>query len=506
MVKLTKSQFENKLFKLIETNDYENLDQLINQNPEHDINNFSNRKNESFIRYACLMKSRECFEHIISNPKFKLHLSKPKLIKTINSLSEPTLYSHVVEPDQNLEQQNQDEQNQEPIQLQQNIIPIHLVADENSDSDDEIEDNTDLSISDFNYYFHLGVGLAISYFVNAPNLANSFYLKLLISNNVFFNTSELNRLEDYPEFYNQILIKQQNDLDFMKELLFDKIGRNTSFKYFEKLFDQIKSQLNPADINIILEKSISNNRVDIIKLLKSNGYNITKLFDGKYNNQPIPDVDCLSYSLIGSPFDYKKKMPFSDVFKFYVEEYLNNPFEITNKEFFITGFLSDQKLIFTNYETFNKIKFDYDFAPIVMNCLLKILYSKYYFHHIDQTNIELLLSSGICKTNIWNYFQDEDIIKISDQLKSKDYWKSDSIDFLKTILVVSKNNNMVPNEKHSKKLLQLSKLNDELLTPIKINEFYSVNKIQKYIPVETPQPVKKKVIKKKTKPNQDIDV
>ena len=44
MVKLTKFQFENKVSKLIENNDYENLEQIFIQNPDFSINHIFSKR------------------------------------------------------------------------------------------------------------------------------------------------------------------------------------------------------------------------------------------------------------------------------------------------------------------------------------------------------------------------------------------------------------------------------------------------------------------------------
>jgi hypothetical protein len=442
MVKLTKFQFENKVSKLIENNDYENLEQIFIQNPDFSINHIFSKRFDSILNHACYMKSKECFDFIITHPKYKLHLKNPPLKLTMDFITTPILYENVIENNPNYDVDD---------------APVEEYYQNNAaNSDDEIDNQEDDNVksinSDWEYNNINAINKAVSIYKLAPNHANSFYLQKLITNGVYFCPNYLNQLEDYPEIYHQLFMKYHHDINYMKELLFDKIG--SKYERFEQLYIKLKNQLTMKDKNIILIEAIDKNSMDIIKLLKNDGWDIRKI-EGKTNTNSNFKVDSISYCINIAVKFYKQKSPSSDVFKLLVKELRENPQPLINPIYFITAIVSSDNVIHTDYENFKKIDFGIDFGPFVFNCFKQFIMTKQYFHHVKLTNINIILELGLCKTNFWNFITDDNINSFSDLINEDEYWSEDIVEFIKAIVIISKNHNMEPSKDFIKKIHKL---------------------------------------------------
>ena len=85
MVNLTKFQLENKLFKLVETNNFKELEEILDNNKDIDIHMYSAKKYDSLISASIRYRCKECFDLIINHPKFKNYQIKPKYTKNYMS-------------------------------------------------------------------------------------------------------------------------------------------------------------------------------------------------------------------------------------------------------------------------------------------------------------------------------------------------------------------------------------------------------------------------------------
>jgi len=449
MPKPTLNQLENKVSKLIEFNDYERLELFLQEYPTFSINNINSRGFLSLLNEAASFKSRECFDFIISHPNYNLYQFVQKMNDDDrNYILTPPLYFTDENADNKMDE-NADNK-----------------MDENTD--DENDGNLSLSDNKFNYYEYdynimNAIDISVAIYKNAPNQANAFYLKKLIVKGVYFDPEILNKLEDHPEFYYQILSKYQDNLLYMKKLLFDKIKIKST--KFESLFLTLKPNLNNEDLNKILNIAICHNLSYIINILKNSQFDIKYMNGWGINN--FLKIDTISYCLSQIKNYNKKKVVELELFKIILNEFINSEsIYLPNKSYFLTSLFSAEKfLIESTFNDLKKINFNIDFASDLMNNLINIIDKKYFFHHLKSINLEIIFKLGLCKTNLWNYLTDSKLNFIVELSREDAYWSADIKKFIKDLLIISLNNNFIPKKEHLKILSKIAniKLNEKNL-------------------------------------------
>jgi len=242
------------LFNLVSNNDYIRLEQELISNPNLDINVILSKG--SLLTKSIEKRTKECFDFIIDNHKFKL-----------------------------LEYKN------EFIQQNHNNF-----MDSSDISDEEIEflNNDNWYSNEYYYPYITGLNLAIEYYVNAPNPANFYWLNRLIQKNVYFHPSKLLLLIDHQDIFNLVLSKNNTDGIYLKNLLYDitsKSSINTKlFDIFKKLFNSLeqlkKIESNDMYINHILNGIVQNKNIELIDFMIKKGYDI-KFIKNYENSDPI---------------------------------------------------------------------------------------------------------------------------------------------------------------------------------------------------------------------------
>jgi len=139
-----------------------------------------------------------------------------------------------------------------------------------------------LNIQDKNKEISDGLHQAISYYVNAPNVRNYYFLERLLTKNIYIANATLILTIDIPELFDDLLdrmIKKNNICKYICSLInsYDKLTNNyfyyKIFNYIEKMNDNDKIEaINTLKIHIFSSKNI-----EIIYFLESKNIDLLRV-------------------------------------------------------------------------------------------------------------------------------------------------------------------------------------------------------------------------------------
>ncbi len=502
MVKLTKSQFETKITKMVENNDYENLETLISENPNYDIN-FINRRNASLLYLAISSKSKECFDYILSHPKFILHTKIPKINKTLLNL-DYDCYIPDIDYDGSSnndygdwgESDNSDDQEAEPND-HEDSSDSNNSDDEYYHMDEEVTADTKFSVLQYNHY--VGIDASITRFINAPNLPNSHYIRELIKKKVYLSPKNLLLLENFSELFNKIFSNMQNNHIYMNNLLLLLIENKST--NINNVYNIIKNNMTQTDTNNCIKKSIKYNNIDMLKLLINDGHDIRMIDISGANKPEYKYIDCLTYSIYMLTNTNKC---FNNFMVTYIKENslfsheLNNKF---NPKLFVKVMLSKDNChndIIKEMDTIKQLEIEEDISPMIMTQFTKfLLYGS--LESIQLESLNLLLGLKFCKSNIFEHMEVDRIFKYIES-EARYYNLEVIINKVVGLLYLGKYHNMEPTEEIKTKLYKILKIKnlDDYQTYYKDNI--------KHDPLQQKTQKKTPVKKTKTKKPTDIDV
>ncbi len=415
MVRLTKTQTEKQLKKLIEYNDYEGLESFFMENTGTNFNvKFKNGyETYGLLSWAITCKSKECFDWILAHPNFSLKKFKPE--ESFNEYDWDDDYFGSYEYDF-LDSDEENEINQEDDEEQNN----------EQNEDNEVDEDSGYKMTRMDYWdFNtiVGVGVAINHFNRAPNYANSYYIRSLLNAGVYISSEELVNLTKYSELYNLAIQNINFSQNYLKTMFFNQIRLDNQHKALET-YEKIKNNLTPKLISIIIKDVIDNDRDEILKYLINDLHDISTITKNKNKNSDILTLmlydmcernhnksfnNC--YQVI---YDYLKAKPLdSSVFDAYYFVQI----------FLFVAKIDVSRIIESHYNNFKQIQLPVDLTPYVKKCLLKWMYSKYI--NLNYSNLNIILKLGWCKSNVFDLFTQNDLNKIKKYKEEVNYYSSE---------------------------------------------------------------------------------
>ena len=404
MVKLTKTQIENKIIQLIQYNDFEQLELFLQEQPEANLNGRSTRKYCGFLSWAIQNKSKECFDLILSHPTFTIKNTKP------------------IYEDDNYDGGYQDY----PFYPELNYIDEEVNQNENSDDemdieqDDEHEDelDEDLVIDDnimsFSLYSNLiGYDKAIEMYTRAPNIPNSYYLIELIKAKILLEPEQLIKLEPYNNIYNLAL----QNVDLSQDFLFGLLHEQMYKKSLNILgtWNKLKQYIQPYHFtNIICNVIRSNSNSFLQYLLDEHELDGIDLI---INKKP---TDILTFFLSNCYYDLEKHTDTLNIILKNVKANLNK-FQLDSINFFKTFLICyNPEILIKYYGEWLWLPVNHDFST----CLTKFLQHNFQTELIENyrlnstwySSVNLICRLGWCKSNPFDFTNNN---QIKSDLKSK---------------------------------------------------------------------------------------
>jgi hypothetical protein len=397
MVKLTKFQIETKLGLFIANNDYEQLVQFISTQSDADVNGYLIRKRGGLLNVAIQNKSKECFNLIITHPNFTAISTKPEFKFGYWDDSSYDIYEEYVNPGPFQDVNN--------VPNQQNQIlpqPVMELADEEEESPNMTPDR---------YSYIIGTGEAIKIYVRAPNLANVYYLIKLVYAKAFFSPENLTALEKFPEIYNQICAYTVFTQDYLLGILREQICSKSQMA--PNTF--LKVNLNLELVSWFAKLTVRQSHMNFLRYLFEVYGSGIKLFEyGK-------STDILTYSFTL----YDRKEMFK-VMEAIIAQYIKDPIGDTFDAYmFVQHFIEcEYDLEMAKMQAqWSQLKLPVDLGPYVRS-FLKYVYHRYWEQYHTElsycrskfSNLCLILKSPWCKTNPWDFTDNE---KIKAEIKKK---------------------------------------------------------------------------------------
>lgn len=395
------SQIENKLIKLVEYNDYEQLEKLIMEN-KFNINKPISKKNEILLGLSILYKSKECFDYLINHPSFNIHLKYPQLEIDYG------YWDRYKSDDESDEEQDDSESVSDSESENQEQNDVNKDDEDNSEQSDS--DNSELgyiSFTDDDYNRYLGVERAVNIFLNAPNFPNSYYLREMINHSFYISPKILAKFDNHNEIYNLIIMKIGSNNNYLINLLYQLIIKGANV---DIIYEKVKNLLNINQKNNLIRVIMTSGRIYHVKLLLNdiNNFNYPKSKANMFKHV-LFEINRTRYSRFGlfETQGYNEML-----------DYLIKTQPITNckltqlAKIIMYGSCTDRLVMFN--DKLKQIKLEQDLSPHVAKVINKHIAE--YYGQVNWSSFNQLLKLGWCKTNIFEHIkippQDIERIKI----------------------------------------------------------------------------------------------
>lgn len=470
MGKLTNFQIENKLIKMVEYNDFEVIEQFLNENP-YDINKLMAKKYDTLLGLAITNKSKETFDFLINYPGFNVHLKYPKLDLNCIVLND-YMYDSEDDDDEEFNNLGQADNNQ------------------NVDSDDEIENDDEKppchNYSVFSYNRILGVERALQIYLNAPNFPNSHYLRSMINHNFLITPDILCRLDKYPELYNGILAKNSENTNYLICLLLNKVQYKQDI---DTIWEKVKDNLDINCKTRLFRHVINSGQSSYIKKFFTNPENFYVLND---NNNMTHILTWVIYNMVDN-----QHMEDKTGFNILLENIRTAPITNINLKLLTKNIIYGRysQLLLDNFEQLKQLDFNEDLSPHLIYSLKKQFKSSY--DRINWTNLNLFIKLGWCKSNLINL-----LTFTNEEIKEFNYADPQSVNKILYMLV---HHNMKPDLEFFCKYFKFS-LDDFADNKIKLWFDKNVEEIDKPKTKNTTDVKNTKTKKRTKKTNKELEV
>lgn len=157
-----------------------------------------------------------------------------------------------------------------------------------------------------------GLGIAIEYYISAPNNSNAYYLEKLLEKNVAIDVYATCKCIGQPVLFEKLFSRMEKTSTNIKSLIYHTL-RVSNYQLFVKLFEFIQNNNlgfyntpnNKLLYNLsILKNAIEHNNIQAIEYLESCGINIYFVSSDDFNNTPYPSIYYSIYTHNQISFNY----------------------------------------------------------------------------------------------------------------------------------------------------------------------------------------------------------